>query len=246
MAVYLTFDLGTTALKAGLVSDGGKLLAVHTSEYTFSSPQADWAQMPPQDYWTAAIEGARAVFQESGTSRDDLAAIGFSSQGQTYIPVDRDGRELYDAIVWVDNRSREIAEAWEKSWLSRDRFRKVTGYPWLLPGLTLFKIAWMARNALDALKAWKFLCLPDYLIYKMTGATVTDRVTAQGTGLFNFRQGCWERKFVEAAEIKEEQLPDVLAPGTVAGELTSDAAEELGLSAGVPVCVGANLSLIHI
>ncbi|PJB69557.1 MAG: hypothetical protein CO095_09850, partial [Armatimonadetes bacterium CG_4_9_14_3_um_filter_58_7] len=31
--MYLTFDIGTTALKTALVSPDGRVLSVHTSEY---------------------------------------------------------------------------------------------------------------------------------------------------------------------------------------------------------------------
>ena len=116
---FLTLDLGTTALKTALISSEGTALGVYTVEYTPQAPRPDWAEMPPEVYWRAAVEGTRAVCEQTSTDPSTLAGIGFSSQAQTFIPIDRAGRPLYNAILWVDNRAQEIADAWEASGLSR-------------------------------------------------------------------------------------------------------------------------------
>ena len=240
MPIYLTFDIGTTALKTALIDGEGRAMAVHTEEYTFEAPRPDWAEMRPQTYWDAAVAGTRAVFASSGASPTEMTAIGFSSQGQTFLPIDRSGRALRSAIVWVDNRAQDIADAWERDWLSRDEYRRISGYPWLPAALTVFKLAWLAANEPKALAAWKFVCLPDYLIYRMTGEVVTDYVTAQSTGIFDLQTDSWEPRLLAAAGIGAEQLPRVVKPGTVAGRLRADAAAELGVPAGAYVCAGTN------
>ena len=238
--MFLTFDIGTTALKTALVEDDGHCLAVHTEEYSFECPRPDWAEMAPDIYWNAVVSGTRAVFADSGADRSRLLAIGFSSQGQTFVPIDRGGRALHNAIVWTDKRALQIAERWESDWLSRDEYRRISGYPLLPAGLTVFKVAWLSEHDKEAHRAWKFLCLPDYIIHKMTGETVTDRVIAQYSGFFDLRTGDWEPRLLAAAGISKEQLPYILEPGAIAGRLTANAAEEMGIPAGVHVCVGAN------
>ena len=240
MGTYLTFDIGTTALKTALIDSDGRALAVHTEEYSFSSPHADWAQAPVQVYWDAAVAGTRAVFERSKSDPAGLVAIGFSSQGQTFVPIDRSGKPLYDAIVWVDNRAQAIVDEWERTWLSREEYRHISGYPWVPAVLTVFKLAWLAKNAPDALKAWRILLLPDYLIYRMTGETVTDPVTAQSTGMYDLRTGTWEPRLVKAGGVSIDQLPAIAPSGTVAGMVRPEAASELGIPAGIPVCLGTN------
>ena len=237
---YLTFDIGTTALKTALISNEGLVAAANIIEYVFNSPRPGWAEVSPGVYWQSVIESTHAVLKQSGISPSAIAAIGFSSQGQTYIPIDATGRSLSDAVVWVDDRSREIVKSWRTEWLSDEEYCRISGYPRMLAELTVFKIAWLAKNRPDAHKAWKFLCLPDYLTYKMTGETVTDHTMAQFTGLYNIHTQSWESKLLEAVDISVEQLPKVIAPGCIAGHLRSDVAIELGIPAGVPVCGGAN------
>lgn len=240
MDAYLTFDLGTTALKTALISVEGVPLATHTQEYSFHSPYPDWAQVPIEAYWEAAVNGTRAVLKASGIRSDQIRAIGLSSQGQTFVPIARNGKPLYDAIVWIDNRAKDIARQWEESWLSREECRRITGYPWVPSVLTVFKLAWLAQNHPEVLDAWKILMLPDYFVFRMTGELATDPVTAQSTGMYNIRTGEWEPKMLTAVGISKDKLPTIVESGTIAGRLLDEPASELGLKAGTFVCVGTN------
>jgi sugar (pentulose or hexulose) kinase len=238
--VYLTFDIGTSALKTALVADDGAMLAVHTAEYSFLTPRSGWVEMEPDTYWQAAIAGTRRVLQDSRVAPASISAIGFSSQGQTFVPIDASGRPLHNAVVWLDERAGDIAYEWESAWLSRDKHRAITGYPLVTPLLTPFKVAWFARHQPEVAKAWKVLLLPDYMIFRMTGETCTDFTIAQFSGLYNITTQDWDSEILSASGIMPSQLALVLNPGAIAGKLCAGAAQELGLRPGVPVCVGAN------
>jgi sugar (pentulose or hexulose) kinase len=238
--VYLTFDIGTSALKTALVAGDGTMVAVDTAEYAFLTPRPGWVEMDPETYWQAAISGTRKVLEQSGVDKSAISAIGFSSQGQTFVPVDASGKPLHDAVVWLDERAGDIAREWESTWLTQDNYRAITGYPLVTPLLTPFKIGWFSRNLPDVGRAWKFLLLPDYMIFRMTGETFTDFTIAQFSGMYNIVLRDWDSAILDAAGVSSDQLSVVLKPGDVAGKLSDKAAMELGLPPGVPVCVGAN------
>jgi xylulokinase len=252
MGNYLTFDIGTTSLKTALISSEGAVLAVHTEEYHLRTPRPGWAEMEPEAYWRAACAGAQSVLSEfplpcqgrprpgRGPGGEAIRAIGFASQGQSFVALDRSGRPLRDAIIWVDGRAEEIALRWEREWLSREEYRRISGYPWIPAGMTLFFLAWLAEHEPAAHRAEQFLFLPDYLIWRLTGETATDYNLAQMSGMFDVRARDWEPRLLAAAGASPEQLPAVHAPGTVVGTLREGAAAALGLPAGVPVCVGCN------
>ena len=243
-AAILTFDLGTTALKTALFNEQGALLAIDTREYTLLTPEPNRVEMRPDAYWQAAQAGTRAVLAEAEIAGDAVQAIGMSSQGQTFIALDAAGVPLGNAIVWLDNRAQAIADAWEAEWLTREDYARISGYPWIPAGLTVFKIAWLAQHAPEVHRAWKFLWLPDYLIYLLTGELATDYVTARMGGMFDMQTGAWEPRLMAAAGVAAAQLPAVLAPGAVAGGLRAEAASALGLRMGIPVCAGANDQLV--
>lgn len=236
MPAYLTFDIGTTALKTALVGEDGRIRAVHEVDYSPRHPQPNHVEMDPQDYWQAAVEGARMVVDDPA----EVGAIGFSSQGQSFVSLDEKGRPLRDCIVWVDNRARKLADRWADEWLDADEYRAICGYPWIAAGLTLFKIGWLAENDPEAHDAAHHLCLPDYLIYRMTGQLATDYNIAQMSGMYDIREGCWSQKLLDHAGISADQLPEVHRPGTAVGTLLPGPAQELGLAEGTDICVGAN------
>jgi xylulokinase len=240
VSAYLTFDIGTTALKTALISEAGRLLALAEVEYTPATPQANWMEEAPETYWEAGVTGARRVIAEVQLPPDAIRAIGLSSQGESFLAVDAAGRPLTPVIVWLDGRARDVAERWQTRWLTRERFRAITGYPWIPHELTAFKIGWLAEHQPQAHRAARFLCLPDYMIFRLTGEIATDFNIAQMGGLLEVDAGEWSPEILEAAGISERQLPPIHAPGTVVGALNASAAEALGLPTGVPVCTGCN------
>ncbi len=240
MAYYLTYDLGTSALKTAIVGEDGRPVVVVTTEYAFTCLKPDWAEMPAEVYWRAVTQSTRKAIAESGLSPLDISAIGFSSQGQTFVPLDSGGTPIRDFIVWVDRRAEKLAREWSQGWLTRDRFREVTGYPWVAAELSIFKLAWLMEREPEVRGAAFVLCLPDYIIFKMTGERATDHNIAQHTGLYNVIDGKWEPDFLAAAGITEDQLPRVVRPGTVVGTLLPEAADQLGLAVGTTVCAGTN------
>ncbi|MGI5819156.1 MAG: xylulokinase [Armatimonadota bacterium] len=237
---YLTFDIGTTALKTALIAEDGGLLALAEVEYSPKSPRPGWMEEAPETYWEAAVSGARSALESAGSAGESVRAIGLSSQGESFVAIDARGEPLTPVIVWLDGRAREVAERWEREWLSAERFRAITGYPWIVHELTAFKIGWLAEHQPEAHRAAKFLCLPDYLVRRMTGEFATDFNIAQMGGLLDVGRGAWSQEILAAAGIDEAQLPSIHPPGTVVGTLTQDAAGALGLPVGTPVCTGCN------
>jgi len=237
---WLTFDIGTTSLKTALVGGDGAVLARHEVEYAPETPRPGWMEMAPQAYWDAAVAGAQRVIDEAEVSPQAIAGIGFSSQAQSFLALDAAGRPLTPVIVWLDERGRELAAAWEADWLSADRYRSICGYPWVIGDLTLFKIAWLVEHDRRAHRAAHFLCLPDYLIWRLTGERATDYNIAQMSGMLDLRTGDWCDELLEAAGIAADQLPPVHAPGTTVGEVRAEPAGEMGIAPATPVCLGCN------
>lgn len=237
MAHYLTYDLGTTSLKTALISEDGQITAACTREYTLLTPIPGQVEMLPDVYWQAVVETTRQVLSKAN---GEVRAIGFSSQGQTFIPIDSEGRPLTNAITWLDTRSAAIAEEWGSTWLPPEAFSTISGYSWLQPGLTVFKIAWLRQHQPQVHRAWKFLWLPDYILYRMTGETATDPVIARMGGMYNLQSGTWDNTLLNAVEITPDQLPTILPCGSVAGRLRASVTDELGVPQGIPVCTGAN------
>jgi xylulokinase len=103
-------DLGTTALKCALHDLQGNVIAKDTEEYQLITPDALSVEMDAETYWQAFQTAIGKVMKESGASPSSVKALGLSAQGETLLVVDKDGKPLRRAIVWLDNRAQSEAD----------------------------------------------------------------------------------------------------------------------------------------
>ncbi len=235
MAYLLALDVGTTALKGVLFDTDGRARAVCSREYDLLKPAPDLVELDPDTYWTAAREVIGSLLRSGGVAPAQIAAVGVTSQGETLIALDKAGRPLRNAIVWLDNRSREEAAELGRLF-SIDEVYRITGQQEMAPTWTATRILWLKNHepALFARTA-KFLLPADYLLYKLTGRYATDPALNPSTLYFDLVRRTWWPEMLNALGITPSQLPDLLTPGEAAGPVSPAAAAETGLPAGIPV-----------
>jgi xylulokinase len=237
MDLLLAIDAGTTSVKAGLFAPDGRIQALAREEYQLDTPSVERAQLDPQMYWQACVRTVRRVVEESGVRPSQIRALGVSSQGETTITLDRDGQAIYPAIVWLDNRAVDQAARLAKQFSSQ--VYDVCGVQEVIPTWTACKLLWLRENepAVFA-RAWKFMLVEDFLIYRMTRRAVTDGSVACTSTLYDIRSHVWWPEMLAAVGIDAGRLPEIIQPGSQVGVLTAQAAETLGLSPNTLVVNG--------
>lgn len=237
MTLLLGIDTGTTSVKAGLFNHAGVCLAIAREEYQLDTPAPDRAQLHPEVYWQAVIHTVREVLQTSRTDPKDVVGLAVSSQGETTITLDSEGKPLLPALVWVDNRATPQAEAIARE--LGDQVYQHTGIPEVLATWPAAKIRWIRENETGAFrKAAKFILVQDYLIYRLTGRFVTDGSISCTTCLFDITTGGWWHAGLAAAGVEPSRLAEIVAPGSDVGNLSAQAATELGLTTSTRVITG--------
>jgi len=217
MNLVLTLDVGTTALKGALFDLDGQMLAVHAREYALEYPGPDLVELDPEIYWEAAQAVIGEILREARVAPDRIRAVGITSQGETLIVLDRQGRPLRKAIVWLDNRAKAEAELIRDAF-GRDEVYRVTGQQDIAPAWPAAKILWIRRNEPEIFnKAAKFLMLEDYLVYRLTGRCVTDHALNPSTLYYDLVRGCWWPEMLKFMGLSADQLPDLLVSGEAAG-----------------------------
>jgi sugar (pentulose or hexulose) kinase len=239
VAHLLGIDLGTTAVKAALFDDSGKRAAACTREYSLLTPAPQVVEQEVEVYWQAFKDALAAVLGASGVKPASIRALGVSAQGETLIALDRRGRALGPAIVWMDNRAQ--AESDElASRLGNQRVHEVTGQTGMLPMWPASKVLWLRRNRPELFdRVDKFLLIEDWLIHRLTGRFVAEGSLLCSTTWWELATKRYWKAMLEALEIGEERLPEVVEPGQVIGPIRRQAAEELGLAPGTLVATGA-------
>lgn len=226
MELLLGIDAGTTSVKSGLFNADGQCLAVARQEYQLLTPRASWAELDPEIYWQACVSTTQKVLQQTGAK--DVSAVSVSSQGETMIALDAYGKPVYPAIVWLDNRAeREAAFLAERFAVEvYDR----TGIPEIIPTWTACKILWLKQNELDAYsRVDKFLLVQDYLIYRLTGEYTTNDSVSCTSLYFDIKMGRWWDAVLHEIGIGEKNLPHLVPPGEVIGNVSAEATAQTGL-----------------
>jgi len=237
MELLLAIDAGTTSVKAGLFSPDGRCLGVGRQEYQLEIPAADRAQLDPEVYWQACLKTVRTAIEQSGAKPEQVKALAVSSQGETTITMDAQGKVIYPALVWLDNRANDQA-AFLADRFGREVYSR-TGIPEIVPTWPACKILWIRQNEPEVFaRAHKFVLVQDYLIYRLTGRIVTDGSISCTTLNYDLTKNIWWKDIQDAIGIKVEQLPEIVPPGTNVGQLTKEAAQQLGLSSKTFVISG--------
>jgi xylulokinase len=215
--VILGIDLGTTELKAGLVTPDGRLVGLARSAYrTDLDPATGRAEQDPEAWWTALTSAVRSL---TADGRPNVLAIAVDGHGPTLVAVDAAGRPTRPAIIWQDSRaSAELAELAAASGLEG----------WSLAGLPA--ALWVERHEPHAATATRwFLATWEFVGLRLTGRAGVSLVDGQPFP---------RRELLESFGIGPERIPEHVEAGSVLGELTTSAADRLGLPAGIPVVAG--------
>jgi xylulokinase len=171
--------------------------------------------------------------------RKSVRAIGISAQGETLILVDRTGRPLRRAIVWLDNRAQAEADELDAFFGQRPAY-EITGQVKLVPTWPAAKTLWVRRHEPQVFEnTSKFLLIEDYVIHRLTGQYVCEGSLNTSTCYWNFKTRQWWPEMLQFLGVGIEQLPQLCESGEPVGPLLPQAAEELGLDPGVTVCMGA-------
>ena len=239
METILAFDLGTTALKCALHDPHGNVLSKASIEYELITPDADSVEMDVETYWQAFKSALGSVLKDSGVEPAAIKALGVSAQGETLILVDKEGRPLRRAIVWLDNRAQQEAnELGEK--IGHRHAYEITGQVKLVPTWPASKILWLRKHEPEIFdQTAKFLLIEDYFLHRLTGEYACEGSLVTSTCYWNFRTRSWWPEMLNELGIGVEQLPEYCESGEVVGKMRAEIAAELGLSADTQVCTGA-------
>src|SRR5215212_5815535 len=98
---------------------------------------------------------------------------------------------------------------------------------------------WLADHEPATVRAARWLApVAGYLVGWLTGNVVQDHANASSTMVYDIHTRGWSEELVAAAGLDPELLPPIAPAHDVAGTLTAQAAEALGLAAGCLVVVG--------
>jgi len=232
---YLGLDLGGTGAKAGVFDAHGRLLGLAQRRIKPATPSPGQAEIPIEAIEAAARDAVHKAVQTAGVP---IAAMAVVTQGQTFVSLDAHDRPLHPAIIWYDSRAADQAKRLQK--IIRAGGGKELRL--VIPAIaTAPKILWLREHYPAIMRrARRYLLLPDYIAYRLTGQAVTEPNTAASTGLYHMRAPSYSQSALKAAGINEDQMARIFQPGQRIGYLRPDRAKAWGLCPETMLITGTN------
>lgn len=243
--MLLGIDVGTGGVRACLYEIDGTLISQGTTKLTTTHFRSGWAEQAPED-WMEGIRVAVRTASAAAAPSKSVSAVAIAATSCTVVVADRDGKPGRPSLMWMDVRA--AAEASVVSAANSLERARLAGpnvsAEWLLP-----KLLWLQRHEKAALDDASIVCdAVDWLTHQLTGEWVASANAAVTRGLYTSGAG-WPTSLLDELGITQAggKLIDRVQPvGSRAGMLTRNAADALGLAAGIPVAVGGGDAYIAV
>ena len=234
--MFLGLDLGTSELKALLLSDTHEVVGTARSPLTVQRPQPLWAEQAPADWW-CALENVMAQLQQAHpTALARLQGVGLSGQMHGAVLLGDHDTVLRPAILWNDGRSG--AQCTQLTEAVPD-LAGITGNL-AMPGFTAPKLLWVREHEPALFAHVRRVLLPkDWLRLQLTGEAVSDMSDAAGTLWLDCARRDWSDTLLEACGLTRNHMPRLVEGSEISAFLTPELCARWGLPARVPVAGGA-------
>lgn len=223
----LVIDVGTSSMRGILMNEHGQEIAKEQRFYSAIYMENGWVEQDPEDWKQALYSISKAISQVY-----PVDAITLTSQRSSVIPVDSKIEPLCNAIMWQDKRTMEICQ---KLAVYNDAVFARCGSR-VNPVFSAGKMTWIREMRPEIYeKTFKFLVIPDYLHYLMTGELKTDHTYGSRSLLMNLERREWDEELLNLFSIEPEKLCELVPVGSIIGTVTHEYAEKTGVPEGIPV-----------
>ncbi len=235
--LYFGIDVGTQGVRGVVCDEVGAIAATHATSYQYLNLGAEEShrEQSPTDWWNGVCEVIKSCvhqLNQKGFHSNEIRAISIDGTSGTVLLADDSGNPLGNALMYNDGRSVKEAEYLNQT---HPELGEKLGYKFN-SSYALPKLMWLFEHT-DCKGVSKILHQTDYILGKLCGNfSYTDYSNALKTGydILEKQYPTFMKEFAFG-----DKLPQVGAPGTLAGNVTEAVAKELGLSTKTAVVLGA-------
>jgi len=253
MSVVAGVDFGTLSIRVSIVDSERGMLASAISEYPLHRKREDpeYATQSHEDHMRALALATREALRQAAIGGDQIAAIALDTTGSSVIPVDQDMQPLGEYYLWCDHRAKaeaqEITAAAHREKLEAIEWcGGVYSSEWGFAKL----LHWLRHNPEKRQRFASAFEHCDMVAATLCGITEPGKakrsICAMGhKWLWNAKLGGLPpEKFLTNVDpllsgIRAKLDGQYTASDQLAGHLTAEWAQKLGLQSGIPVPVGA-------
>ena len=211
--LILVLDEGTTSTRAMLFTPAGEPRGMAQRELTQHYPRPGWVEHDAGEIWDRTLACAREMVEQAGGA-ERIACIGVTNQRETVVAWDRTtGEPLARAIVWQDRRTAPFCEELREAG-HEEAVRVATGLL-LDPYFSATKMRWLLDNEAAVRGAAErgtlaFGTIESWLVFKLTGAHLSDAGNASRTLLLPLAGASWDDGLCALFGVPRAALPQVV------------------------------------
>ncbi len=237
MKLTAGIDLGTQSLKVVLYDYEKKIIVEKSSCPLDLLSNNDGTREQKVEWYNEALVKCFSELPQALLAK--VEAVGVSGQQHGFVPLDKDGKSLYNIKLWNDtSTTKECTELTEILGGDEKVIEEVQNL--MLPGFTAPKILWLKNNKPEIWESLFYIMLPhDYINFVLTNEYTMEYGDASGTALLNTKTRTWSKRMCDAIDSKLfNKLPRLIEAHEKVGTLTKKASEIFGLPEGIPVSSG--------
>lgn len=192
-----------------------------------------WAEQHPEIWWNHVKSATAQLGEKVGKYLQDVLAIGVAYQMHGLVIVDRNRIVLRPAIIWCDSRAVEIGEQAFLTLGPKKCLQRLLNSP---GNFTASRFKWVRDHEPELFhKVHKFMLPGDYIVMRMSGAIQTTFSGLSEGILWDFTEGSISQMVLDHFDISAQLIPEVVGTFSIQGELTREAAADLGLKSGTKI-----------
>ncbi|MGD6858470.1 MAG: glycerol kinase GlpK [Enterobacteriaceae bacterium] len=221
----IVLDQGTTSSRATIINKNAEIVCISQRNFTQIYPKPGWVEHNPIEILNNQKYVLFDVIIKYSIDTNQIACIGITNQRETTIIWEkRNGKPVYNAIVWKCLRTKKICEEMKKKGLEK-YINYNTGLT-IHPYFSSTKIKWILKNVKNAEKKANkgellFGTIDTWLIWNLTNKKlhITDYTNASRTMLFNIRTLKWDKYLLKKMKIPKSILPIVKSSSAIYGKV---------------------------
>jgi L-ribulokinase len=253
MAIVAGVDFGTLSVRVSIVDSERGLLATSLAEYPLHRKREDpeYATQSHEDQMRALAIATREAVKKAQISGDQVQALAVDTTGSSVIPVDKNLQPLDEYYLWCDHRAKaeaaEITEAAHREGLQAIEWcGGVYSSEWGFSKL----LHWLRHNPTRRAEFASAFEHCDMVAATLCG--ITDPRQAKRSVCAMGHKWLWNpdlgglppEEFLVKVDpllkgVREKLQGEYATSDKIAGRLSAQWAEKLGLKAGIPIPVGA-------
>jgi xylulokinase len=230
-------DLGTQSCKVVIYDLEKKAVVARAQTPVDIIAENDGTREQKAEWYDEALLKSFAALDAE--PRKTIVAIGVSGHQHSLVPLDAEGKALYNVKLWCDTATAPECGQLTAAAGGEAALIAQTGLP-MRPGYTAPKVQWLKNHKPEVFARLRHILLPhDYINFLLTGKYTAEYGDASGTALFDVRRREWSAfaaGLIDPAVIN--CLPELHSSDQAAGTVSAEAAAKFGIPQGALVAAG--------